>query len=165
MENNGNQIKMCRLTGTLVVIIVLGFSYNCIAVKEPLKGVDNPESCNGTLRVTITGMRSDSGIVRMSLFNSEKKWKTKKGAFRHAITPVIDGISKVEFFNIPKGRYAIMLYHDRNGNDKFDKNFLGIPLENYGFSNNISPFLSLPSFESTSFRVDCDNVDIEIKVQ
>jgi uncharacterized protein (DUF2141 family) len=38
---------------------------------------------------------------------------------------------------VPHGEYAIAVFVDVNGNGKMDKNFLGIPKEQYGFSNNV----------------------------
>ena len=54
---------------------------------------------------------------------------------------------------IPDGEYAIAFFIDANGNKKLDKNFLGIPKEQFGFSNNAMGTLSAPSFEQAKFRV------------
>ena len=54
---------------------------------------------------------------------------------------------------IPDGDYAIAFFIDANGNKKLDKNFLGIPKEQFGFSNNAMGTLSAPSFEQAKFRV------------
>ena len=42
-----------------------------------------------------------------------------------------------QFNDIPPGTYAIAVFHDENANGKLDKNFLGIPCEGYGASNNV----------------------------
>ena len=54
---------------------------------------------------------------------------------------------------IPDGEYAIAFFIDANGNKKLDKNFLGIPKEQYGFSNNAMGTLSAPTFEQAKFQV------------
>ena len=54
---------------------------------------------------------------------------------------------------IPHGEYAISLFVDSNGNKKIDKNFLGIPKEQYGFSNNVMGRMSAPSFDQAKFVV------------
>ena len=54
---------------------------------------------------------------------------------------------------IPDGEYAIALFIDLNGNKKIDKNFLGIPKEQYGFSNNAMSKLSAPTFVQAQFTV------------
>ena len=54
---------------------------------------------------------------------------------------------------IPHGEYAISLFIDSNGNKKIDKNFLGIPKEQYGFSNNVIGRMSAPTFDQAKFLV------------
>ena len=62
---------------------------------------------------------------------------------------------------IPKGAYALALFHDSNSNGILDKNFLGIPSERYGFSNNVHPLFSEPSFSSTVIEIYKDLIKIE----
>ena len=52
---------------------------------------------------------------------------------------------------LPFGEYAITLFVDFNGNKKIDKNFLGIPKEPYGFSNNVIGNMSAPTFDQAKF--------------
>lgn len=54
---------------------------------------------------------------------------------------------------LPYGEYAITLFIDFNGNKKFDKNFLGIPKEQYGFSNNVMGRMAPPTFDQAKFVV------------
>jgi uncharacterized protein (DUF2141 family) len=54
---------------------------------------------------------------------------------------------------LPHGEYAISLFVDSNGNKKIDKNFFGIPKEQYGFSNNVMGRMAAPSFEQAKFEV------------
>ena len=51
------------------------------------------------------------------------------------------------------GEYAISLFVDFNGNKKIDKNFFGIPREQYGFSNNVMGRMSAPTFDQAKFMV------------
>ena len=54
---------------------------------------------------------------------------------------------------LPHGEYAFTLYVDFNGNKKLDKNFLGIPKEQYGFSNNVMGRMSPPTFDQAKFVI------------
>ena len=54
---------------------------------------------------------------------------------------------------LPHGEYAIAIFVDANRNGKMDKNFLGIPKEQYGFSNNVMGRMAAPSFEQAKFEV------------
>ena len=52
------------------------------------------------------------------------------------------------------GTYAIAIYHDKNANRHFDKNFLGLPAEPYGVSNNPPINFGPPSLEDSAFKVE-----------
>ena len=54
---------------------------------------------------------------------------------------------------LPHGEYALTLFIDFNGNKKIDKNFLGIPKEQYGFSNNVMGKMSPPTFDQAKFVI------------
>ena len=53
---------------------------------------------------------------------------------------------------------------DSNDNKIIDKNFLGIPSEQYGFSNNATGFLGSPSYKDASFNL-VDDLDIKISLK
>jgi uncharacterized protein (DUF2141 family) len=59
----------------------------------------------------------------------------------------------------------VVVYHDENDNHKFDHNWIGLPTEGFGVSNNPSLYLAAPTFEESSFQVsgEVTHVDIEIK--
>jgi uncharacterized protein (DUF2141 family) len=54
--------------------------------------------------------------------------------------------------NVKPGRYAIAVFHDTNGNGKLDRNFIGLPQEPYGFSNDVGR-RGFPSFEGALVTV------------
>ncbi len=64
-------------------------------------------------------------------------------------------VSAVTFhFDLPPGTYAAAAFHDANGNGKFDTNFVGWPLEGFGFSNNARvKFFHPPSFAAARFTL------------
>ena len=72
----------------------------------------------------------------------------------HGVIEMVDPGTTVYEFDIPKGVYTIGIFVDVNLNNKMDTNFLGIPKEQYGFSNNARGFMGPPSFEDASFTVD-----------
>jgi outer membrane protein len=57
---------------------------------------------------------------------------------------------------------AVLVYVDQNGNGVLDRNFIGIPRESIGLSNNCRP-KGPPSFDRASFRIDgSSSIDIEL---
>jgi uncharacterized protein (DUF2141 family) len=52
----------------------------------------------------------------------------------------------------------------QNRNDKLDTNWLGIPTEGYGFSNDTKAAGSAPAFSAASFPEDRRNLDFTIRL-
>jgi len=62
------------------------------------------------------------------------------------------------------GFYAVSVFHDENMNQKLDKNFVGVPKEGYGASNNPKKKMGPPSFEETKFQLSGMEQSLEIKL-
>ena len=107
--------------------------------------------------VEITGFRSNNGHVLAEVVNAQKEvvksfvldLKNKKCTFTLA--------------DLPEGKYAIRYFHDENDNQKMDSNFVGIPKEGYGFSNNAKAYFGPPSFSAQLFDLDANQkMNLEI---
>jgi uncharacterized protein (DUF2141 family) len=127
------------------------------------------------LRVTVEGIRSPRGMVLIGLYDSMVSFDraiASSGEGSFLIDPDRFGAvalranavlkSSVVFSNLDPGRYAAIVFHDENGNGKFDKNFLRVPSEPYGFSNNVQGFLGAPSFDAAAVAVRESNQAIRI---
>ncbi|NCC51359.1 MAG: DUF2141 domain-containing protein [Spartobacteria bacterium] len=113
----------------------------------------------GTLTVRFEGLNNDKGTVRLALFNSEEAYKAdreEKTMLRGASAPIQDGQSEISLPALPFGVYAFKVFHDENSNEKLDKNMLGIPKEQYAFSNNAAGEYGIPPFAEASFTFDAD---------
>lgn len=117
----------------------------------------------GTLTINITGFQNDHSFAMVALFNSEDGFAGKEKAFRDAKIQIKDKKATCEFKDIPKGTYAVRLYHDENANGKLDKNFVGFPKEPYGVSNNAKSQMGPPKYDNAKFTV-AGNKIIDIKV-
>jgi uncharacterized protein (DUF2141 family) len=102
----------------------------------------------------ISNVRNDKGVCQVCLFNNATAFNGDSGTPLHCVqAPIKNGVSEAQFENISAGNYAVMVFHDENNNKKMDKNFLGIPKEGYGASQNKLPFASAPSFNENKFTV------------
>ncbi len=72
--------------------------------------------------------------------------------------------ARCDFENIPPGTYALAVVHDENMNGKLDSNWLGIPKEGYGFSNDVKAVHGAPSFSDASFPYDGQNLNFTISL-
>ena len=48
------------------------------------------------------------------------------------------------------------MFHDENANGKIDRNFVGIPKEGYGTSNDAKGFMGPPKYEDAKFELTAD---------
>ena len=117
----------------------------------------------GELRVTVEGIRSPDGTVLIGLYDSPESFeKAVRASAKEDFLSDPDRFgavalranaamkSAVVFSNLEPGRYAAVAFHDENGNGRLDKNFLGVPAEPYGFSNNVQGFLGPPAFDDAA---------------
>ena len=87
----------------------------------------------------------------------------------HAATNIMiikiqDTQARCDFEDIPPGTYALNVIHDENMDGKLAANWVGIPTEGYGFSNDVKALMSAPSFEAASFPYDGRNLDMTISL-
>jgi uncharacterized protein (DUF2141 family) len=89
------------------------------------------------IQVEIDGLRNDKGQVLCALYSSADGFPTKgEKALAHAKSPISGGHAVCEFPGVAAGTYAVSAFHDENSNGKLDRNFMGIPREGVGASNN-----------------------------
>jgi uncharacterized protein (DUF2141 family) len=111
----------------------------------------------GTLTVRVVGAHNASGEIRVALFqNAEGFPGDASKAFRTQPAQIDPQTlsAKVSFTGIPQGVYAVSVFHDENGNGKLDKNFVGIPKEAYGASNNRPKRMRPPTFDEAKFSLN-----------
>jgi uncharacterized protein (DUF2141 family) len=106
------------------------------------------EALAGDLTVVIDNIKSDQGNVRIALFNNAKDFP-KVFSYKELIAAKTGSVS-FTFKDLPAGSYAATAFHDLNGNEKLDKNFVGKPVEPYGFSRDARGTFGPPDFEDAA---------------
>ncbi len=99
-----------------------------------LAGAGDP----GTLTITVTGIRNTNGNLIACVFRDTKGFPTCQKA-RTAIsqsTRIAGSTMTVRFNNLAPGAYVASVQHDEDGNGQLKTNFIGIPKEGIGLSNN-----------------------------
>lgn len=112
----------------------------------------------------ILDIRSSTGAVACALFESSVGFPTEylHAAAQIMVIKVRDRQARCDFEDIAPGSYALAVVHDENMNGKLDVNWLGIPVEGYGFSNDASALLGAPSFAAASFPYDGENLEMTV---
>ena len=128
----------------LLALVPLGLAAQAGAVSPP------PATLNGVL----TNLRG-RGICYLALFASAEGFpKQTSRAVRTSRIPEGGANVLFAFYNLPPGDYALAVFYDENNNGRLDTNLLGIPTEQFGFSNNARRMMFFPpSFAAARFAV------------
>lgn len=114
------------------------------------------------ISVRVEGAPAD-GVLVFQVYDSPNAF----GDFRDPIIQMSasvrpGGIYQID--DVPPGEVAVLVYLDENGNNSIDKNFIGIPKEPLGISNNYRP-KGPPAFERAKFSVvENGSAAIEIEI-
>ena len=116
------------------------------------------------LHIDIVNLRNGRGDIKLALFKSSIGFPQKdEKAIYKLVIPIKDQLASFTFYKLPPGIYAFVAYHDENGNDRLDKNFLGIPKEGIAASNNARNMFGPPHFNDAKFSIN--NKEMRMKVR
>jgi uncharacterized protein (DUF2141 family) len=76
-----------------------------------------------------------------------------------------NGSAVCEFQGIAPGRYAVSVFHDENSNGKMDTNFIGIPKEGVGASNDAKGRFGPPKFEAAAFQYSGGRLELKVRLE
>ncbi|QED37925.1 DUF2141 domain-containing protein [Antarcticibacterium arcticum] len=103
------------------------------------------------IEVEITNFKSNKGVAYIGLYDSENSFLNT--AFKGEKLTIKNNKVVYTFKDIPAGNYAISAFHDEDENGELSTNFLGIPKESYGASNNAPSRFGPPKWKDARFRV------------
>ena len=98
--------------------------------------------------------RNDTGHARIAVYNDPKNFCNEAiKPYKEVSGSIVNGECMVSITDLPDGEYAITLLHDENEDGVMNYNFIGLPKEGFGFSNNVYPGFSKPGFNACKIRV------------
>ena len=115
--------------------------------------------------VTIDGLHSAQGSVFVGLYATPSKFLNGNQSDAMRKVRASTGPITVTFDNLRPGIYAVGAYHDENGNDHLDTNFLGLPVEGYALSNGVRVVLSKPTFQQAAFTVGTGDKPVALHIR
>jgi uncharacterized protein (DUF2141 family) len=109
----------------------------------------SPSVCNAQIDLTliIEPLRNNKGTVLLEFKNGQDE--LVKGISES----IEDNRSTIRIKNLKTGKYAFKFFHDENSDEKINTNFMGIPREGFGFSNNAKATFGPPAFEKMLFEL------------
>jgi len=139
---------LTRSCWAVIAAGLLAYSGVGAAVAEPV--------ALGTLTVIPLGLESSRGKLLAQLANDAASFdgEGESESYRSAEVKVVDEQAVVVFEGVPHGDYALKVFHDENDNQKLDTNFVGMPKEKFGFSNDAMGRFGPPSYEQARFRFE-----------
>jgi uncharacterized protein (DUF2141 family) len=145
----------------MINILILIFA-SCFVTDVPY--TDLPASdADMNLDVTISGIKKTTGEIRIAIYSKKNEFPSEKDIYDFRIVPVKGSEVTCTFVVKEKGEYAMALIHDVNSSGNLEYNWVGYPLEPFGFSNNPRVIFKAPTFEECAVNVE-KNTKIEIRL-
>ncbi len=119
-----------------------------------------------TLDIRINGFKNNTGGSIVYLHNQSSSFpfpSSPENAVSIRTEKITAQSAQLVFSNLKPGRYAVSIIHDENGDGKLQSNFMGIPEEGVGVSNNVHGHFGPPSYDDASFILK-DHKYLKIKV-
>lgn len=133
-------LALRRLTGR---VTTLGLAFGLAAT----------QACAGAsvVEVAVSGVRDNRGHVRVAICPSQEFLKEQ--CIHSSRAPAKPGMVVVRVTGVPPGTYAVQAWHDEHDRGRIERNFLGIPRQGVGFSNDPSFRFGPPLFQDAAFLV------------
>lgn len=118
----------------------------------------------GTIAVRVPAVRSSSGSLVCRLFSKGDGFPGKATYQTQQSVPIVYNAAVCTFSGLAPGSYAVAVFHDENGNGKLDTNFIGIPREGVGVSNNRLRKMGAPRWDDAKFTLSGDTtLDVNLR--
>ena len=122
--------------------------------------VDGLKSEASKVIVHIAGIKNNKGDVFVELYSDPKTFRKSALAYKVIKAKAQEGLMTFTYDEVNPGHYAILAFHDEDGNGSLNKRFGMIPTEGYALSNNPKVF-GPPAFNDSSFEVP---INIELNL-
>jgi uncharacterized protein (DUF2141 family) len=131
----------------------------------PAMALVESSSCPG-IHLKVLNIRNSVGTVACALFESPVGFPIEflRYATNIMVIKIRDAQARCDFLDIPPGTYALGVIHDENMDGKLDTNWLGVPTEGHGFSNDAKAMLGPPSFSAATFSYDGQDMELTISL-
>lgn len=159
-----------RLYLSILVAVTSSFFISGCATQEtpqasavqPIIAVPAANAANDDSKLVLnfTNVPDIPGNLMIAIYNKPESFrKDSHKSLKVVSTP---GEMQVEIPGLSPGEYAVMVFHDQNGDGKLNRNLLGIPKEHWSGSLNTSFVLGPPSWNQTRFILQETGASIQV---
>jgi uncharacterized protein (DUF2141 family) len=152
---------------TIPKIFLLAMAFTAVPLHAPAPSnlTQAQLSPENLIHVEIGGFRNDKGQVVCSIYSSADGFpKIGDKAVTIVKSPITNGHAVCEFPGLKPGTYAVSVFHDENSNGKLDTNFMGMPREGVGASNNAKGHFGPPKFDAAKFSFSGGRLELKISI-
>ena len=122
------------------------------------------------LHINVSNIESNGNLI-IAVWSNPDSWNSnatnssgQKEGFDYGYKEWVEKDKFSTTINLPKGIYLISILLDKNQNNILDKNFIGMPVEQYGFSSEKKIRFRKPKFSEGSIKFYKKKVlDIELQ--
>ena len=122
------------------------------------------------LQINVSNIESNGNLI-IAVWSNPDSWNSnatnssgQKEGFDYGYKEWVEKDKFSTTINLPKGIYLISILLDKNQNNILDKNFIGMPVEQYGFSSEKKIRFRKPKFSEGSIKFYKKRVlDIELQ--
>jgi uncharacterized protein (DUF2141 family) len=149
-------MRMYAAWRTVCMAMALMATYGAFGQAPPAENV---------IHVEISGLRNDKGQMLCALFSSAVAYPKKADKAAARLTArIVQRKAVCDFTGVAPGTYAVSVVHDENANGKLDTNFIGMPREGVGASNDAKGHMGPPEFSAAAFQYAGGRLDLKIHV-
>lgn len=156
-------MKQAQLAGSMLFFLMVLTTSLTAQVENKV----DTTAKKGSITVEVLGFENNKGKARLLLFTpeAEKHFPSKQEkAMIKRILPIKDNKVVFDLQDLPYGDYAISVHHDENDDDKVNSNWIGIPKEGLGASNNAKGSFGPPSFDKAKISLNTPELTITINM-
>jgi len=154
----GKGVKSTKIPGRAARLAALSWLTVLLWTAPQPVWAASAQACNPNdpeqvrLQVSVSGMHTTKGDIAITIYPDEPS-HFLDGAYKLARqhVAVTLPVTRACFAFSAPGYYAVALFGDENGNGHFDTNFLGVPIEGYGFSKNPTLYFGPPKLRQVRF--------------
>lgn len=166
--NTGTRAALSLCFGVIALTLC---APRLLAADEPLDNASGRESdpCLGhpySIALEVHKVRKTIGLITVDLHDDNPDgFLNKSGLVSRTRQDAESGVTLICIPVEAAGTFAIALYHDKDANQKFNKNWLGLPSEPYGISNDPKILLSAPPHHAAAFQVEGPGTPVKVTLR
>ena len=148
-----------------LVRTVVAAAFLCAAAGAAAQACEGPPS-PVRLNIAIEGVRASQGLVAVTLYaDDSRRFLARRGSLYVGRVAARAPVTRMCLHLPGTGIYALAVYHDADGNRRFNRTGIGMPAEAFGFSNNPSTLFGIPSFRSVRIAVPRSGMQTRIRLR